>query len=899
MNNASYLLLKRHFPWILIAFLVALSLFAFSSLTDKLDAWNRAKLIRAQVDMNVVVSQAIHELQKERGISSGHLASGGERFTEVLEQQRVSTNQALQALRRALPEAMTEEPAGGVFPAVANLHGIEGLRLQVSALGVYRDVAVDRYSAMIASLFELMTTTAKVADSRMLRPQLALIAFLQAKEMAGQERALLTTLLASRDFGNKAHREALIRIRAQQALHIQQFLGLADADAGNAYWDMMELPFVQVIDAIRRQVVLTVDTPWMPLGELPTPEQWFEVSTRKIDAMQALEGMLSQSVESDAQRLKASALHDLSLTSLSAMASFLLVGFLLIHTRRRTQMAEKDLHLAASVFRNSVEAIVITDARSTIIEVNDAFSRITGYEREDVLGQHMRLLKSDRHDQEFFALMWQDLVTHGSWEGEIWNKRKNGEVYPSQLSVVAVKDDSRKVSNYIAMIVDLSQRKKSEELIEHLRTYDPLTGLLSRDAWLESVDRSVAKAEQTSASFAVLEIGLDRFKLINESLSHSVGDKVLIEAANRIRRSLRRHDTAARPGGDRFSIVLEGIDTPDSVAAICEKLLNAFASPMHIEEHELNLSISIGVAFFPDDGKDTPTLLRNAESALYRAKDGGRGDYKFYSLDMNIEGAQLLAMERMLRTALERNELSVHYQPQVDAQNGRLVGVEALLRWNSPDLGPVSPVQFIPIAEETGLIVPIGSWVLRTACRQARKWREELGFDIPVAVNLSARQFMREDLIAIVRSTLEDTGLPSHLLELEITEGLLIVDPVGAAETLRKLRAMGVRIAIDDFGTGYSSLAYLKTFPLDRLKMDRTFVRDLPANESDKAISRAVVALARNLRIEVVAEGVETADQQQFLAQAGCQILQGYLHGKPALPGELSRRVRAGELVVQ
>lgn len=897
MYATPFRLIKRHYLWALIAFLAALAFLAAGSLQDKFAEWNRASLIRNQVDTNTAISLAVHELQRERGISSGHLASGGERFSDTLRQQRSSTDRALTTLNRVLPRDMNwNGAAGAIIPAIDTLQGIEGLRLQVSALGLFRDVAADRYTAMIATLFEVMASTAQVADGRMLRPQLALIAFLQAKEMVGQERALLTTMLASRDFGSRTHREELTRVRAQKETYIQQFLRLAEDDARNAYWDMNEQPFVSEVDSIRRQAVVLADNPWLPVGPLPTAEQWFEVSTRKIDAMKALEDIISLSVERSASRMEAHALQDLAISSGSALASFALAGFLLVQTQRGKREAEKDLHLAASVFRNSVEAIVITDAGSIILEANDAFSRISGYTREDVIGKHMRLLKSDRHDGSFFATMWQELVSHGSWEGEIWNKRKSGQVYPAQLSVVAVKDERGTIGNYIAMIVDLSLRKKSEALIEQLRTYDLLTGLLSRDAWLGAVERAIQKAEQTSSRFAVLEIGLDRFKLINESLGHAIGDKVLIEAAQRVRSTLRRHDTAARPGGDRFSIVLEGIDSAESVAVICEKLLNAFAVPIQAEDHELNVSISIGVGFHPGDGNDAATLLRNAESAMHRAKDGGRGDYKFYSAEMNIEGARILALERMLRLALDRGELALHYQPQIGARDGRLVGVEALLRWHNPELGSISPAQFIPIAEETGLIVPIGSWALRTACRQATSWREELGCDLPVAVNLSARQFMREDLIATVRSALDETRLPSHLLELEITEGLLIVDPIGAAEVLRALRAMGVRIAIDDFGTGYSSLAYLKTFPIDRLKMDRTFVRDLPANKSDQAISRAIVALALNLDLEVLAEGVETPEQRDFLASAGCQIIQGYLHGKPMPADALGEQIRSGAL---
>jgi diguanylate cyclase (GGDEF)-like protein/PAS domain S-box-containing protein len=586
----------------------------------------------------------------------------------------------------------------------------------------------------------------------------------------------------------------------------------------------------------------------------------------------------------------------LTISTLSALASLLLGGVLLFQFLSSRKVAEKDRHLAATVFANSVEAIVITDAKSNIVDVNRSFTRITGYASEEVIGQQARILKSGKNDDDFYAGMWTKLLQSGSWEGEVSNQRKNGEVYPALLSIVAAKDARGEITNYIAMIVDISKRKRAEGQLEQLRTFDSLTGLLSRSAWVSAMERAVANSRTMQQKFALLEIGLDRFKLINDSLSHEVGDKVLTEAAERLRKVLRRQDAAARLGGDRFSILLEDIHSRHNVDAICEKLLAAFIAPIMVDQHELHVSISIGVAIHPDDGRDTGALQRNAEAAMYCTKKESRGGYRYYAAGMNEEGAQLLTLERMLRLALERQEFTLHYQPQVNASDGCLIGVEALLRWNSRDLGAVSPAQFIPIAEETGLILPIGIWVMRQACRDAQSWRRRLGRDLPVAVNLSARQFRSQELLVTVQEVLDETGLPSHLLELEITEGLLIVDPEGAATVLAGLRAMGVRTALDDFGTGYSSLAYLKNFPLDRLKIDRTFVRDLPTDRNDQAISRAVVALGRSLNMEVLAEGVETPEQGSFLTAAGCQLFQGNFYGEPMSADHLMAHIRCGAL---
>ncbi len=881
-----------------MAFLGLLALLAARSVQDRLDEWARAALMREQLAANRAIGLAVHELQKERGISSGHLASGGGRFAETLAEQRVSTDPVLAMLRSVLPARLAAD--GGrhhaAQPVLAVLQDIPHLRLQVSALELDRDDAVERYTRMIAALFELMTDTARIADGHLLRSQLALIAFLQAKEMAGQERALITTLLAGRNFESRVHREALQRVRTEQEIYIRQFLGLADEAVREAYWDMLEAPAVQHADTVRRRIVHIAEAPLFGVETLPGAEQWFDVSTRKIDALKTFEDVLDRRVAQGAAVYEERAAGDLLMAVVLTLASLLLAAVVLVQIRRGQRKTEQDLHLAASVFGNCVEAIVITDAQAVIVEANQAFARISGYAVDEVVGKPMRLFKSERHERGFFARMWRDLVRHGSWEGEVWNRRKNGELYPAQLSVVAVRAPQGRVANYIAMIVDLSQRKRSEALIEQLRSSDPLTGLLSRDAWASTVEQAVAGAAAQGSLLAVLDLGLDRFKLINEALGHAVGDQVLIEAALRIRGALPHGSAVARLGGDRFGVLLTQDASRSATEETCASLLDAFKAPIQAGEHALNLSVSIGAARYPADAPDAPGLLMNAESAMNRVKDGGRAHYKLYEARMNLAGPRLLTLERMLRQALENGEFSLHYQPQVDACNGAMVGVEALLRWRNAELGTVSPVQFIPVAEETGLIVPIGAWALRTACLQARRWRDELGCDIPVAVNLSARQFAQTDLVRQVEAVLAESGLPGHLLELEITEGLLVEDPLGVAATLHALRALGVSLAIDDFGTGYSSLAYLKTFPLDRLKMDRSFVRDLQSSESDRAIAHAIVALARNLRIDVVAEGVETAAQRDFLAGAGCRVLQGYLFGRPAPADALAERVRAGEL---
>ncbi len=896
MTSISYQVIKRRLAWLLVMVVIALGYFSFSNLQQSLATHERAAHISSWTEVTVEVSGTLHELQRERGLSSGFVASEGKRFGSALLSQHDITDSVL-------GHTLANLTAHGIdltkwsLERDAVMGTIAQTRDSVSALRLSRDVAVARYSHIIERLFALMLGRDDF-EGDFLRSQLAFISFLQAKEMAGQERALLTAILSSGDFGHFSRMASFHQLQAIESVRIDQFQQFTQPETRAGYAAIEKMAFSVEAESIRRRVIAAGHSDIRPDTPLPNAERWFEVASQRIDAMKSLEDLLSLEIRRTAAQQEASALKALWVNGLIFLISFLTAALLIWQARRGNHYAESSLRLASKVFSNSVEAIVITDPQSRVVEVNQAFVRITGYAREDVLGQHVRMLKSGRHDQDFYAAMWQRIERDGSWEGEIWNRRKNGDIYPALLSIVAVKDSEDQLVNYIAMTVDLSQHKKTEALLEQLRTFDALTGLLSREAWLSALDRATANARGTPRRFALLELGLDRFKLINDSLSHAVGDRVLVEAAERLRHVLRRYDAAARPGGDRFSILLEDIESTQNAGSICEKLMAAFLPPFHLGGDVLHVSVSVGVAIFPTDGESPSVLQRNAETAMYRAKEDGRATYHFYSADMNAEGARLLALETMLRQALAKNEFSLAYQPQIDVANGHLVGVEALLRWTNSELGSVSPIQFIPIAEETGLIVPIGEWVLRSACQQARQWLDEFGVPLPVAVNLSARQFRKHDLLASIQIVLDETGLPNELLELEITEGSLITDPADAVDVLRGLRAMGVRTAIDDFGTGYSSLAYLKTFPLDRLKIDRAFVRDLPDSPSDVAIARAVVALGRNLNMEVLAEGVETEAQSAFLAGVGCHVIQGYLYGKPMPAEQLQQQISSGKLTL-
>lgn len=543
--------------------------------------------------------------------------------------------------------------------------------------------------------------------------------------------------------------------------------------------------------------------------------------------------------------------------------------------------AESKLRLAARVISRSGEGIIISDAKGLIVEVNKAFETITGYSRADALGRNPNFLSSGRQDKEFYRRMWQTLHAEGFWQGEIWNRRKSNEVFPEWLSLSAIRDDAGVVTNYVATFSDVTEAKAREARIQHMAHHDFLTGLPNRFLLTDRFRQVAAAAERNNSRFAVLFIDLDRFKNVNDTLGHSVGDQLLRDVAARLGSMVRGTDTISRQGGDEFLVLLGEIDTPEAAAMVARKLMQVLSEPFVLDGHPVTMTPSIGIAISPEDGSDLDSLLKHADLAMYDAKQQGRNNYQFFRREMNARSLELLLMESDLRQALRKSEFELHYQPQVSVDDGRPLGLEALLRWRHPERGLVSPADFIPMAEETGLILPIGQWVLNTACQQLAQWRANGWPNLCVAVNLSAAQFRLQDLLGQVKMALSAANLPAEALELEVTESILMIDADGTAKMLHALNAMGVRLSIDDFGTGYSSLAYLKRFSVSTLKVDRSFVQGIGSDNEDAAICTAIIGLARSLHLSVVAEGVETQAQHDWLAKAGCHIVQGYFTGKP------------------
>ena len=547
------------------------------------------------------------------------------------------------------------------------------------------------------------------------------------------------------------------------------------------------------------------------------------------------------------------------------------------------------LHVAANAIENAAEGVMICDSEERIISINKAFTRITGYSAEEILGTTPDMLLGDDESRARRAEISRTVVDSGHWKGELWSRRKNGERYLEHCSVTAVKDEADRLVNFIILFSDVTKQKEDELRLQFLAHHDALTGLLNRTLFQQRCEEALMLAERKNTKAAIVFIDLDHFKTINDSLGHAYGDDLLKQASVRLVECVRKTDVVGRLGGDEFIVLLNEVGDSGDVALIAKKILDRLTASFTVAGREIFISASLGISWFPDDGQNAATLIQNADAAMYAAKEQGRNNYQFFSAEMNAQALEILMMASNLRLAIEREELVLEYQPRIELKSGKVMGVEALVRWNHPNLGRIMPGQFIGIAEKTGLIEPLGNWVLNHACRQMVEWRGSGIAPKRVAVNLSARQFMQSDLTERIEAVLQQTGLEARALEIEVTESMVMHDPQRAAVILERLKEMGVAIAIDDFGTGYSSLSYLKRFPIDYIKIDQSFVRGIPRDAEDVGITNAIIAMGKTLGVQLIAEGVDNAEQLAFLKQGGCNEVQGYLISSP-MPAEALRR---------
>ena len=545
---------------------------------------------------------------------------------------------------------------------------------------------------------------------------------------------------------------------------------------------------------------------------------------------------------------------------------------------------EAKMREALVVFNASNQGITTTDADGRITSVNPAFTRITGFTADEAIGRTPSILKSGRHDAAFYESMWSTLRTDGIWEGEVWNRRRDGQIYPEWLTISSVTDADGKVTDYVSLFSDITERKQQEEEIWRQANFDALTGLANRNLFADRLERAIAQARRKEQKVGIAFLDLDGFKWINDTLGHDFGDELLVEVARRLRHAVREQDTVARLGGDEFTVVINDLTDPQDMLSVGEKLVGTLRDPFALGGNTHQLSGSIGITLYPDDGEDVQTLLKNADIAMYKAKQGGKNRFQFYAHHMQIDARSRMQMESELRDAIAGNQLLLHYQPIVDADSGELVGAEALIRWQHPANGLMSPLDFIPVAEDSGLIIQIGEWALREAARQWASWRAKGHPLLRISVNISSVQFRADNLRQLVAEVLHEFDVDPGWLVLEITESVLMDGSAEAEARMREIKGLGVGYALDDFGTGYSSLSYLKRFPVDIVKIDRSFVNDCPDDHNDARLVEAIVNMAHSLDLRVTAEGVETEAQFEFLRELGCDYLQGYLVGRPLPP---------------
>jgi diguanylate cyclase (GGDEF)-like protein/PAS domain S-box-containing protein len=580
--------------------------------------------------------------------------------------------------------------------------------------------------------------------------------------------------------------------------------------------------------------------------------------------------------------------HDLIKTTPQELGSLMAIGRSLGVAIQRENAGNR-LHQAKIAFDSASEGIMITDDKVRIVAINKGFTEITGYSEDDLLGKSPKILQSGNQGERFYKDMWTILKKEGRWHGDLLNRRKSGENYYESLTITAVKDNAGQVVNYVGVFADITDIKHSQNRLHELVNHDPLTGLPNRRLLNELLEHSIKRAERDSHKIALLFIDLDRFKAINDSLGHQVGDKLLLEASRRISLSMRDSDVVARLGGDEFVVMMDMITHPNDAALVAKKIIHALQIEFNIDSNEIYISASVGISIFPKDCKDVEGLIKAADIAMYQVKNKGKNSHCFYSDELSKNAVERFNLEGQLRHALERNQFEVYYQPQVSLLTGDIIGAEALIRWNHPKLGLVSPATFIPMTEETGLIVQIGEWVLREAAYQMVHWHKA-GHAIQwISVNVSGVQILRSNFADTVYGILMETDCNPHMLELEITESTVMQNTEYVIDTFNRIKQLGLRLAIDDFGTGYSSLSNLKRLPLDKIKIDQSFVRDLPDDLDDAAIANAIYAMAGSLGFSVIAEGVETQAQADFLSVMGCKEAQGYLYSKPVTATEFSK----------
>ena len=922
-----------------------LSLIALSALAwNGLYVWRQFENVERMVESNAIGQRALAlnaKLARERGLTAAILANPASHTAQIQTRLQALREASDLGLRTLFHELALHE---GHMPMGRDLHQrLDRLDARLTELRARSDAALREGSASIGhhewieafGMVNLMIVSPSQDEEHSSRYGLLIKeAFFTFSEFAGRERALLSAVIAQQRPLRMAEQQQLRfyqNITQEAEKRIQRILTLfpeteeitrAQAELATIYHEDYQ--------ALRQSILYhSQNTSPYPVDA----QAWFEQATRAIDTILGLAHAVSLHLDEDIASQKELSRHTVYalIATVALVISVFIVAFLatyrrilmplrtleasahtiasgdfsqatqvlaqdefgelaqafevmrtyLFNDRERRRHAENELRKLNTAIEQSVSSIIITDINGTTEYVNPQFHATTGYPAEEVIGRKFNLLGSGETPHATYTELWNTIKSGGVWQGELLNRKKDGSLYWDLVSISPVRDKNNQITHFIGIQHDITERKEMEERLNYMAYHDELTALPNRTLLTDRFEQQVRQAQRSGDKIALLILDLDRFKLINDSLGHRIGDLVLIEIARRLTRTARGGDTIARYGGDEFVILASGFSDSDALIEIARRLVEIIAEPVVIEGHNLHVSTSIGISLWPDDGPDIETLLRQADTAMYHAKELGRGRFQFFTSELNIQTSHRLKLETDLREAIEQQQFELYYQPQVHLVTGKIMGAEALIRWNHPELGLVSPIEFIPLAEETQLIRPIGEWVLRTACEQAAQWQQSHHADFSMAVNVSARQLDDARFTEYLASMLEETGIRPGTLEVEITESSVMAHPDRMIGVLNTIKSLGIHLALDDFGTGYSSLSYLRRFPFDKLKIDRSFIKDVTHNPDDAAITQTIGAMAHSLNMTVIAEGVETDIQASYLQRCGCDEIQGYLISRP------------------